>query len=327
MNIDKKENLLDVVFFIIIALLISVVFNYSRVKFNVSFPASAASFAVGLAAFFFQGCIRHKKLITLYSKNYPYRRLKPYGILTSFVLFEAVLIWGLHTKQIIFSEENLFLISVVFAGVIVFYHAFVRMKISLRFLSLAIFVPTLAGGTALGLGSYFKILEFIEPVGKIGQIVLVNTLYWILFNLFIQMVCEEPAFRGYLVQRLLNKGENFAVCVSSAVFALWYVPFVMVQGMDIVNILLALSGNFIMGAMYALLFVKGRNLLTAILCHGIIDGLRASIFASGSSYGIKEYIHFLLPQSRVCLAAIWFSCMVIGLILITFIPRKSTNYV
>lgn len=325
MDTEKGRGFVDVWIFLICAFSVCFFINWLKASWQITTWISFAPFAVGILAFSFQTFIQRKPLIELYSKNHPYRKLKPYGVVTAFLLFEFVLVWGLRTKQILIIGEDLFLITLIFIGAIVYYHVFVRMKISLRFLFLAIFIPTITAGAALGLGSYFKILKFIVPEAQIGNIVFFNTIYWILFYTFLQMVCEEPAFRGYLMQRLLDKGEIFAILVSSLIFAIWRICLVIFSGMDYAGILLLFSENLIMGAIFALLFIKGRNLLVAVLCHGIIDGLRESLLASSVNPGIRQYVEFLVPQAKTQLMGLWFLCLFIGLILLTFTPRKKSS--
>ena len=284
-----------------------------------------APFCVGLLAFFFQLFIDKGPLIVLYSKSYPYRKLKPYGWLSAFLIFEFVLVWGLYTKQILLLGEDLFLVTILFIGVVVYYHIFVRMKVSLRFVFLAIIVPLIAAGTALGLGSYLNILQFVMPGKRIGDIVFFNSLYWIFLSIFFQVVCEEPAFRGYLMQKLLYKGELFAIIISSACYCLWRVPFSLFIASDMKEVIVLLCGNFITGILFALIFVKARNLLVAILCHGIISGFQMSFFASSVNPGIMQYMKFLVPTAKMQLLIIWFACLLIGLIFLTFIPRKKLH--
>lgn len=322
MQQKQMERYSDVWVFVICVFFLSILINWFNTVKGIAIPVSIAPFGVGMLAFFFQLFINKQPLVELYSKGHPYRKLKPYGVLSAFLLFEFIIVWGLQTSQIMTTGNSLFLITVVFIGSIVYYHTFVRMKISLRFLSLAILIPAVGIGVALGLSSYFNIARFVLPAEKVGNIVLFNTIYWILFNIFAQMICEEPAFRGYLLQRLLSKGEAFAIVLSSLIYALWYIPFVMLSGQGILYILLALAGNFVMGAIFAILFIKGRNLLIAVLCHGIIDGIRDSLFVAGPHPGIRGYVEFISPKGDVKLAAIWFGCLLIGLILLTVVPRK-----
>ncbi|MFH1867361.1 MAG: CPBP family intramembrane glutamic endopeptidase [Candidatus Omnitrophota bacterium] len=324
MEKEAKKSFFEAYFFIAVLLAVSFLTNQMQSK-GIGGWYIFAPFAAGIISFVFQIFLSRRPLVELYSKGYPYRKLKPYGVISAFLLFELVLAWGLYTKQIQFLNKDLFLITVVLTGVIAYYHSFVRMKISLRFLFLAIFVPLVAAGVALGMGSYFDILKFTVPAKPVGDAVFFNTIYWILFYIFLQMACEEPAFRGYLMQKLIARGEVYAILFSSLVFSAWRFFFVFYSGADIACILLASAGNFIMAVMFALLFVKGRNLLVAAICHGIIDGLYVSIFSLAGPPGIREYINFLTPYSRTQLLAFWVSCLFIGLILLTFIPRKKLH--
>ena len=320
---EERKRRLRIFCFIISALVISFSLNRYSVLRHTGTLMLLAPFCVGLLAFFFQLFIDKGPLIVLYSKSYPYRKLKPYGWLSAFLIFEFVLVWGLYTKQILLLGEDLFLVTILFIGVVVYYHIFVRMKVSLRFVFLAIIVPLIAAGTALGLGSYLNILQFVMPGKRIGDIVFFNSLYWIFLSIFFQVVCEEPAFRGYLMQKLLYKGELFAIIISSACYCLWRVPFSLFIASDMKEVIVLLCGNFITGILFALIFVKSRNLLVAILCHGIISGLQMSFFASSVNPGIMQYMNFLVPSTKTQLLIIWFSCLLIGLMLLTFIPRKK----
>jgi hypothetical protein len=78
-----------------------------------------------------------------------------------------------------------------------------------------------------------------------------------------------------------------------------------------------------MGIIFALLFVKSKNLLVAIISHGIMDGLYISFFASEVFPGIGQYIRFNVSDGGARLAILWFSSLFVGLILLTFIPRKK----
>jgi membrane protease YdiL (CAAX protease family) len=282
-------------------------------------------FFAGIAAFLFQVIRDRKPILQLYSKSYPYRKLKSYGWLSAFILFEFVLMRGVYTGQIPFQGEDLVVVTILFAGAIAYYHMFVRMKISLRFLFIGIFIPLAAIGVTLGLGSYLGILRFVLPAEKIGNTVFLNSLYWIIAAIFFQAVCEEPAFRGYLMQKLLNHGELYAVIISSSCYALWRILSGVFAGRCVDELLIMFSGNFITGAIFAILFIKGRNLLTSIICHGIIDGIWKSFFALEGNPGIRQYMEFSSPWTGASLAILWYLCLLAGLVLLTFIPRKKLS--
>jgi len=323
MHKESGRRQIEIFSFIVCVLAVSFLLSKYSFLWHTGTLMLFAPFFAGILAFAFQLFVDKSPIIMLYSKSYPYRKLKPYGWVSAFLIFEFILVWGLYTKQILLLGEDLFLVIILFIGVIVYYHLFVRMKISLRFVFLAIIIPLIAAGTALGLGSYFNILQFIIPGKRIGSIVFFNSLYWIFLSIFFQVVCEEPAFRGYLMQKLLYRGELFAILFSSVCYCLWRVPFSLFIVSDAKEVIVLLCGNFITGIIFALLFIKARNLLVAILCHGIISGLEMSLFASSVNPGIMQYMKFLVPSARIQFLSIWFICLLIGLILLTFIPRKK----
>jgi membrane protease YdiL (CAAX protease family) len=325
MDREQGRNILGICYFLIALLALSIAVHAHGITAGFKGLVPLLPFFAGMTAFLFQIFYDRKSFLRLYSKSYPYRKLKLYGWISAFALFEFVLIWGIYTGQISFQGEDLAIVNILLAGAIVYYHLFVRMKISLRFLFIGIFIPLTATGVTLGLGSYFNILRFILPAEKIGNIVFINSLYWIVASIFLQTVCEEPAFRGYLMQKILYKGESFAIIISSLFYALWRVSFSVFAGTGIDEMLIIFSGNFIAGAIFAILFIKGRNLLSSIICHGIIEGIWRSFFAVESNPGIRQYIEFSSESAGMQLAGLWYFCLLIGLVLITFIPRKKFN--
>jgi len=191
-DILEKRSGLELWIFIIGIFVVSFIINWLDAVRHVTGIAVCGPFLAAVIAFFFQLYFNQRPLIELYSKSYPYRKLKPYGMISAFAIFEFILVWGLHSRQILFFGTDLFQITLVLCGAVVYYHLFVRMKISLRFLILSIFIPLISYGAALGLGSYLNILEFIIPSTKIGGIVFVNTLYWVLIIYFFRRYAKSP---------------------------------------------------------------------------------------------------------------------------------------
>jgi membrane protease YdiL (CAAX protease family) len=320
---DAGKNRMGVYFFLIAVLITGFISNYYASvkgfnKLEVFLP-----FLAGMVAFALQIFLDKKSFMGLYSKSYPYRRLKLYGWISAFVLFEFVLVWGLSTGQIALQGVDLVSVNILLFGTIMYYHLFVRMKISLRFLFMGILIPLLTAGAALGLGHYFRIIGFTAPADRIGNIVFLNSLYWMVYSIFFQVVCEEPAFRGYLLQKLLDRGEFFAIMFSSMCYGLWRISFAIFSGKTFKEILVLFIGSCIIGAIFGVLFLKGRNLLVAVLCHGILHGLWKSVFSITNNPGIRECIEFHSPESYMYLAGIWYCCLLLALILLTFIPRKT----
>jgi membrane protease YdiL (CAAX protease family) len=323
MQADAGKNRIGVYLFLAVVLGAGFVFNYFASMRELNGLIVFLPFLAGMFAFVLQIFLERKSFMGLYSKSYPYRKLKLSGWISAFVLFEFVLAWGLSTGQISLQGVDLASVNILLFGTIIYYHLFVRMKISLRFLFMGILIPLLTAGTAFGLGHYFGIIGFTAPAKKIGGIVFLNSLYWMIYSIFFQVVCEEPAFRGYLLQKLLDKGEFFAIVFSSICYGLWRVSFVIFSGETFNYVLVLFIGSCIIGAITALLFLKGRNLLVAALCHGILNGVWKSVFTVTNNPGIREYIEFRSPESYLHLTGIWYCCLLLALILLTFIPRKT----
>jgi membrane protease YdiL (CAAX protease family) len=319
------KNTIGIYLFAVLILLIGIIFNYRISVSGYKDWIKIMPFIAGLVAFALHLFLDQRPFMELYSKSYPYRKLKLYGWICTFVLFEFVLVWGLSTGQISLQGEDLIAVNILLLGAIIFYHLFVRMKISLRFLFMGILIPLLAAGTALGLANYFNIIRFVAPTDKIGSIVFLNSIYWVMYAIFFQTVSEEPAFRGYLMQKLLYKGEVFAILYSSVIYGLWRVLLVVFTGRTFLDILLHFVGSCIAGAILAVLFVKGRNLLVSVICNGIIYGVWMSFFARANNPGISQYIEFSSSWSGTQIAVLWYLCLSIGLLLLTFIPRKNLS--
>ncbi|MDD5504371.1 MAG: CPBP family intramembrane metalloprotease [Candidatus Omnitrophica bacterium] len=323
MAVNLRDKGVNPVYFILCLLMLALWVNVSAIRAGHKTLVMFLPFFAGLTAFLFQSLCDKKPILWLYSKSYPYRKLKAYGWISSFLMFEFILVWGMHTGQISFNGWDPVIINVLLAGAIIHYHLFVRMKISLRFLFLGIFVPLAATGLTLGLGSYFKVLTFVLPGDKIGNIVFTNSMYWVIVSIFFQAVCEEPAFRGYLMQKFLYKTEAHAIIISSVCYALWRTSFSLFDGNGMDEIIILFIGNFITGSIFAVLFLKSRNLLAPIICHGIVNGIWRSFFAFENNPGIGQYIEFVSPKAIFQFTILWYACLLIGLLLLLSIPRKK----
>ncbi|MFA5068862.1 MAG: CPBP family intramembrane glutamic endopeptidase [Candidatus Omnitrophota bacterium] len=323
MGIDSRGQGVNPVYFVLCLLLLALWVNIFVIRTGCEVLIMFLPFFAGITAFLFQALFDRKPVLWLYSRSYPYRKLKAYGWISAFLMFEFILAWGLRTGQISFNGWDPIIVNILLVGAIVYYHLFVRMKISLRFLFLGAFVPLAATGLTLGLGSYFKILTFILPGDKIGGVVFINSLYWVIVSVFLQAICEEPAFRGYLMQKFLHKTEARAVIISSACYALWRASFGLFTGNGIDEILILFLGNFITGSIFAVLFLKSRNLLAPVICHGIVNGMWRSFFALESNPGIGQYMKFVSPKTIFQFTMLWYICLLMGLALLVSIPRKK----
>ena len=318
---ENKNKIIDTWVFIALVFSISLALRYFCERV-INIPVSTIPIFTGILGFLFWIFVYQRPITDIYSQIYPYRKLKPWGWLSSFIFFEYVLTWGLYTKQLELVYENFYLIIVIFIGAIAFYFSFVRMKVSLRFLFLGIFIPILASGCAIGLGKYFGFIKFSLPKDDVVRVIFLNTLYWVLFNTLYQLVCEEPAFRGFLVQRLTEKGRAHAVIISSIVYATWHVIIILFPRIDISKVAICFLENFVIGCLLALLFIKGKNLLISAVSGGIIDGLNLSIFAGDRYFGLSQYFQMTQNLSELKFIILWLGCLAIGIALVLMIPEK-----
>ncbi|MBN1405477.1 MAG: CPBP family intramembrane metalloprotease [Candidatus Omnitrophica bacterium] len=322
---EKKNNFFDVWIFIVAIFTASVGIGWLWYK-GLNLPLSAISMVTGMLGFFFWIFIYRRPMSEMYYKGYPYRKLKVWGALVAFLFFEFIISWGLHTGQIGFADQNLYSVIVVFAGSLVFYFAFIRMRISLRYLFLGIFIPLLASGSIIGMGKYFGFVNFYLPQENVTKAVIFNTCYWIIFNMLYHLICEEPAFRGFLLQRLMDKGKARAVIISSLVFAAWRLSIGVFQNVTVQQYAVSFLESFTIGCLLAVLFIKGKNLLIAAITHGIIDGLRISLFAGDKYPGLDQYFT-VAPAAQFAelkLIALWIGCLFLGIMLVLMIPQKRS---
>lgn len=321
-NMKKKNSSIDVwVFIALLFILTSAIGWLWRSRVNI--PLSAIPIFTGLLGFSFWMVVYRKPIAEIYSSGYPYRKLGIWGIILSIASFEYLLVWGLHTKQIQLADQHLYSLTVVFAGAIAFYFSFVRMRVSLRFLFLGIFIPVLALGSAIGFGRYFGFIQFIAPQQALLKIVFLNTSYWVIFGILYQLICEEPAFRGFLMQRLMDKGAAVAIIISSIIYGMWHVIIDVFEGTNIFQGIVSFAENFIVGCLLALLFIKGKNLLISAISNGIIKGLKLSLLAADKHVGISQYIKIATTaDSESKFIILWFLCLFIGLLVVLITPQK-----
>ncbi|MFH0732318.1 MAG: CPBP family intramembrane glutamic endopeptidase [Candidatus Omnitrophota bacterium] len=294
-------------------------------KNGANVPLSVIPIIAGLIAFFLWSLVHKRPIVEMYSKAYPYRKLKLWGGILAVLFFEYTLFCGLNTKQLQLTDQHLYSIIAVFAGAIAFYFAFIRMKVSLRYLFLGVSIPIFAAGCSMGMGRYFGFINFSSPAENVIKTVIINTSYWIVFSILYQLVCEEAAFRGFLMQRLISSKDKRAraVILSSLVFALWHITIGVFKGMNVAQGLVSFAENFVIGCFLALLFLKGKNLLISAISYGIITGLKISMLASGKYLGLSEYFSITTTASELKFILLWLGCLLMGVILVLTIPEKK----
>jgi len=323
----KNNNSIIKIYFFVISLFLLTLAAAQGWSKGFNIPLSIIPVFAGLLAFFFWIFVYKKRVVEIYSKGYPYRKLKSWGWILSFVFFQYIIAWGLYSGQLSLIDEHLYAIIVILAGAIAFYFSFVRMKVSLRYFFLGVFIPILAAGCALGFGKYFGFVNFFTPKQDIIKIVFLNTTYWIIFSILYQLICEEVAFRGFLTQQLLSKSRTHAVLISSLIFAMWHLTIDIFQNITIAQGIIDFIEKFIIGCLLALLFIKGKNLLISAISYGIITGLKISILSSSEYPGLGQYFQITGATSELKFIMLWLSCLLIGTVLVLITPQKRKSMV
>ena len=82
----KKNNLIDVWFFTTLVFIISIAVGLFHKRIEIM-PLSAVTIFIGLLGFFFWVFVNRKPITEIFSKGYPYRKLKVWGAILSIVFF------------------------------------------------------------------------------------------------------------------------------------------------------------------------------------------------------------------------------------------------
>lgn len=103
---------------------------------------------------------------------------------------------------------------------------------------------------------------------------------------------EEVVFRGFLIPQVfirLNSNKTkrskmiLALVISQVLFSLVHIPIRLVNGIDIVTLIISLCALFIIGVVFAFIYLLTENLFLAMGVHALWDianGNAASIFSS-----------------------------------------------
>lgn len=114
-----------------------------------------------------------------------------------------------------------------------------------------------------------------------------STVFLFLLTCLATGFAEEIIFRGiglqFLLQRLPQtlKGTILAVLLSSLVFGLMHL-FNIFGGSGVGNTLLQVGYSFLMGAMWAVLYLKTKNIWLVMILHGLYNFFGQVLFELGS---------------------------------------------
>lgn len=200
-------------------------------------------------------------------------------------------------------------------------------------------IPRLLGGIVfivlMGMIGYKKSFNFNGPILKVlfviipGLIIAVNnfpiiayfegraeitepvyTIYIFIIECFSTGFFEEIVFRGIvlllLLQKLPNtkKGMYLAIFISSAIFGLSHL-INLFEGIGFSDILLQVGYSFLMGLMWAVVYLKTKNIWMSILLHSTYNFFGLVLFRLGYVNGRFDNVTLILTVLLAVLVSIY----------------------
>lgn len=117
------------------------------------------------------------------------------------------------------------------------------------------------------------------PISSLNDLLiflLIN--FSILFLL--EFFTEELLFRGYLLNRLsINLGEMKGIFISSIIFGLWHLPIsIWLIGFDPIRTSIYIFNMFLLGSIFASLFLESRSLIPVAFFHALWNTLEYNLY-------------------------------------------------
>lgn len=97
-------------------------------------------------------------------------------------------------------------------------------------------------------------------------------------------VQEEIIFRGFLMPQVylrIKKDNNivrmgFALIISQGLFAIWHIPIRISSGMSLLSIIISIFTVFMLGVIFALIYIRTGNIFIAMGVHGLWNAVQAT---------------------------------------------------
>ncbi len=118
-------------------------------------------------------------------------------------------------------------------------------------------------------------------------------------------IFEEVIFRGIFLYNLKKKGykDLFAVLISALVFSL--VHLTNIAGLDAATVALQVGYSFVIGLVFAAVYLKNRSIVEVILAHFLIDFSNRIFMESSSSSSTLQVILFVILLVLEAVYALW----------------------
>lgn len=179
-----------------------------------------------------------------------------------------------------------------------------RFKKELLYSSLIVIIP----GLIIGFNN-FPISAYLNDRFIMNTSQLYVYLY--LLQSFTTAFFEEVIFRGIIffviIQRLPNTKDGLfkAIIISSAIFGLTHL-LNLTAGAGITSTLLQVAYSFLMGMMWAVVFIKTRNILYPIILHGVYNFFGNVLYKTGTVINRYDTATLVITSVLAVLAIVYY---------------------
>ena len=118
-------------------------------------------------------------------------------------------------------------------------------------------------------------------------------------------VFEEVLFRGILIYNLKQKGSSDLSClfISAAFFAAMHLTNLV--GLDVVSVALQMVYSFVVGMVFAAVYLRNHSILQVIVAHFLIDFTNSLFVEQASSASPLHLVLFGLLLAAEAIYAVW----------------------
>lgn len=118
-------------------------------------------------------------------------------------------------------------------------------------------------------------------------------------------IFEEVLFRGILIYNLKKKGTGALPClfISAALFAAAHLTNLV--GLDVVSVSVQVAYSFVVGMVFAAVYLKNNSILQVIVAHFLIDFTNSLFVEQPASSSAPQLILFVVLLVAEAIYALW----------------------
>ena len=202
-------------------------------------------------------------------------------VITSLEIFDVVLLDNHFANDLLLSSISRFIGGTIFIIVMSYYGYKNLYKLNTPFVkTLCVVIP----GLIIAVNN-FPISAYLN--NRTVLIEPVYTIYLFLLDSFSTGFFEEVVFRSMILILLLQqlpqnkKGMFISIVFSAAIFGLIHILNLFV-GADLGSTILQIGYSFLMGMMWAVVFLKTKNIWVVMFLHGLYNFFGQVLFSIGT---------------------------------------------